>query len=290
MTELRKKDRELWIRESFLGRGAIFTLGSVAVAAFLYWVSQQGVALVGMPWQALAVILTFGIGGGMYVGFQAMKDQAFRISTLRKLWEDSEDALHRLDQSLKDIKKEQLQELAELSQSMKDVSEQLFWSLRRADHVMCTVARTEAGRPERPARDRALRHLDRETQEMFQIADRNLNDYRRMRGQLDAMVRRVEAQAEVFITTVETLRMHIHRIRLSTLDQSRARPQFVDAIVAAQRELKLIDRTLRELEEEESRAAQELDGQLLPPDAPLRQTPPPIPIDAPIREEQEHRH
>jgi hypothetical protein len=101
---------------------------------------------------------------------------------------------------------------------------------------------------------------------LYQLADRNIAEYRGHFAAVMAGVQRTEAQSAVFMTTLDSLRMKLIGYRLVGRSPEMANQEFLESIAEARAQLQAIDTALDELEL----------GQY-PPAMPT--VPPPVPDD-----------
>ena len=89
---------------------------------------------------------------------------------------------------------------------------------------------------------------DKQAQELYRIADKNIAEYRQHYIGVMAGVERTEAQAAVFTTTLDTLRMKMLSYRLVGKETESPTQDFLAALTEARMQLESIDKALDELE------------------------------------------
>jgi hypothetical protein len=89
---------------------------------------------------------------------------------------------------------------------------------------------------------------DRQAQELYRIADKNIAEYRQRFQAVMAGVERTEAQAAVMTTTLDTLRIKMLGYRLVGRDPDAPTQEFLAALAEARMQLDSIDTALSELE------------------------------------------
>lgn len=162
-------------------------------------------------------------------------------------------ARERYDQLCQDLKRAKSLDAPEVSRLLPILSQVLdtvVVSLRQADAVMLEVAHTERPSFEDPVYRPPVdaHHRDSQVQELYQMADRNLAEYRKSLERLTRSVKRTEAQAEVYITTVDVLRARVLSLRLGAVDAGGKHSEFIYALNQAKAQLEDVDRSLRELD------------------------------------------
>ena len=131
--------------------------------------------------------------------------------------------------------------------AIQEVADSLYKALRRADLIYDEVARSEHGNrrqlavPPQP-------FIDPQSTELYRIADKNLAEYRANYSDLMAGIQRTEAQATVFITTLDSLRVKMLGFRLAGKTSSLKSGDFLASLAEARLQLESIDKALDELD------------------------------------------
>ncbi|MEJ5171286.1 MAG: hypothetical protein WHU10_09880, partial [Fimbriimonadales bacterium] len=89
---------------------------------------------------------------------------------------------------------------------------------------------------------------DPQAKELYRIADRNIAEYRKLYDAVMAGVSRTEAQAAVFMTTLDTLRVKMLGYRLVDKSPEVPSQDFLEALGEARLQLDAIDKALEELD------------------------------------------
>ncbi len=163
------------------------------------------------------------------------------------MWTACKDRLQRFHAALAEAKKQGVPELQDLPRTVESVGETLYVALRRADIVLREVTTSEGwlmavqhhGGPISP---------DQKAQELYRLADKNIAEYRQNYKLVMSGVERTEAQAAVFTTTLDTLRMRMLGHRLAGRSPELAHTEFLQAMTEARMQLDSIDKALDELE------------------------------------------
>ncbi len=210
-----------------------------------------------------------------------------------QMWNACKDRLERFHSALAEAKKQGVPELQDLPKTVQSVGETLYVALRRADIVLREVMTSEGWLM-------AVQHNtgpispDQRAQELYRLADKNIAEYRTHYKIVMSGVERTEAQAAVFTTTLDTLRMRMLGHRLAGRSPELAHTEFLQAMTEARMQLDSIDQALDELEltpfpgtdpdwmeSLKSVAERELDSELMiqgaPPVATRDDSPPPMP-------------
>ena len=268
MYDITRRDKKVFLRE-------LFRFGRV----FLALVAVMFAAMFGFQLQWII------IGGGaivwiVYGAYAASLKKRFINRKFQLLWDTCKDRLERFHDAMAESNKRGVPELQDLPKSVDRIGETLYVALRRADIVMDEVATSEGwlmatkqhGGPISP---------DQRAQELYRMADKNIAEYRQNYQSVMAGVERTEAQAAVFTTTLDTLRMRMLGHRLITAAPDVEHTEFMQAMTEAKMQLDSIDKALDELELTPFPGLDE--QQIIEPQAteePGDSPPPPIPDDA----------
>lgn len=145
------------------------------------------------------------------------------------------------------MRRHRLADFDELPKTIEKVAQNVYTALRRADIVfgelnksegalMHSMPRVPAGRP------------DAQTVELLRIADRNIAEYRQHYNGLMNTLHMTEAQAAVFATTLDTLRIKMLGYRLSDRRPATDNREFLESLTEARMQLDAIDQALVEIE------------------------------------------
>ena len=204
--------------------------------------------------------------------------QRFRSQLFYEHWKSCESRHRRLMHGLKQLRKRNIADLSELPVSSKKLRDGLYSALRRADLLQYEVQKSERSEPPR------ARHLnyiqDRQAQELFRVAEKNKSEYNQRMSRLLAGVHRAVAQADVYISTLDTLRVRILDYRLLGEKPEADSYEFLTAVTEAKMQFEAIDSALEEIE-----LTPFPETVVVVPDKKLTESPPPVPTDD---EHQEH--
>lgn len=224
------------------------------------------------PWRLLLLIVGFGIaasrvssggGGGfltflfagfgivaLFVGANAWTESVRkRFSSKRHeaLWNACSDRLARFEEVLAKMRRDQVADLHEMPRTIRRVAQSLYAALRRADTIASEVLKTEKGMYAQ-APSWSASPSDPQSKELYQIADKNIAEYRQQFAGVMAGVQRTEAQSAVFMTTLDTLRMKMLGYRLVGRGPELSSMDFLNALAEAKTQLQAIDTALEELD------------------------------------------
>lgn len=240
MEEIRRHDQALFFRE--LRRpGRVFWW--LVFSAMALAISLESEAHFGL---ALAITLIPSVWAGLSA-FNAAVRRRFIHQRFSELWEGCRDRHARFEAVITQMRRDQIADLQEMPKTIRRVAEALYISLRRADLITDDVQRTEKdviGKP--PAWGNLSR--DPQAQEMYRVADKNIAEYRQHFTGVMAGVQRVEAQAAVYMTTVDSLRMKMIGHRMAGRSPELAHNEFLGALNEAKLQLQAIDTALDELD------------------------------------------
>lgn len=279
MDEIRRRDRVVFIRELFAGSRVFgFVVLTVLLAVFL----QRGSPMPGwmalFGWSVFVVLLTAS-------AWRASIPKRFMSQRFLLLWQSCTERHLRFKAALNQQSRRGIADLQELPRTIDGLLQEIYSALRRADVVANEVASSEGWLYGQP-RLGQIASPDRQAQELYRIADKNIAEYRHHFQGVMASVERTEAQVAVFTTTLDTLRMKMLGYRLVGRDAAAPTHEFLAAITEARMQLSAIDKALDELELTPfpTMVAVVPDGDLR---TNLQTTPEPPPLVEPRHEESE---
>lgn len=240
MDEIRREDKKLFMKEILRPSTIAATVGYMVIVGAMLAGSQPN------PVMALALFLA----GPVFIGLRAYSrsvDKRFIHPRFGELWEGCRDRHARFDAVLTQMRRERVADLQEMPKTIRKVAEALYIGLRRADLITDDVRRTEHDVVNKPPAWGAASQ-DRQAQELYQVADRNIAEYRQQFAGLMAGVQRTEAQAAVFMTTLDSLRVKMIGYRMVGRSPELSHPDFLSAMNEAKVQLHAIDRALEELD------------------------------------------
>lgn len=285
---------ELFKREFFAWR-RVAIMAAGAVAGFL--IAREA----GFVWTSLIPVVA-ALG---YCALTAWKDapkKAFQNPQYRLLWASVKDRLKRFDQAYGGLKANWDEELPVLRARVQMTAEAVYTALRRADVMQQELQKSEGHmslsdtspfRPMFPSQDRKV-------QELYQLADRNVAEYRQRLNAVTAGIQRCEAQTAVFITTLDNLRVRLLGYRLLGKSPEMEHKQFLETIGEAKAQLDAVDQALEEIQfdrlvaqveldaasamEAPTQAVAETSSDLRAALSDVTTSPPPLPNDAQVEE------
>lgn len=217
------------------------------------------------PWRLILLVIFFGLGtttdeiGGIALftaigltinvasSYNAMVKKRFANRKLRSLWNACQDRVTRLRRALKALNKDQSIELVEIPSTVDRTAHGVYDVLRRADLVLSEIVASEGWLSSTLGAEARSLPRDRQSQEMYKIADKNVAEYNQHYGQVVALIERAEAQAAVFLTTLDSLRIRVLGHRLKTRRDTGSL-EFLESISEAKMQLDSIDKALEEIE------------------------------------------
>lgn len=237
MEEIRRADKKLFVRELLKSNRLVMLAGYMALAGFSWAVN---------PWVTIgAWCIGFVVWG--ITSYNAAQLKKFRNRHFELLYQGCTDRLFRFEEVLKKLKKEQIVDLNEMPDTIRDVYHSLYIALRKADMISHEVTHSERG----------IAHMqpiwnaspaDAQAAELFRIADKNLAEYRTNYQGVMAGVQRTEAQAAVFMTTLDAVRMKLIGYRLVGKNPEISSKEFLTSVAEAKLQLEAIDKALDELD------------------------------------------
>jgi len=243
MDEIRKHDRRIHLREVFALRRIILQViytGSVVslVNGFGFSVSGflAGLTLIAAGWAV-----------HWYLAWGMASRNLFVHQRFKAMWDDCSERLDAFQQAVSKLGKNGVADLYELPQTVDKIANSLYMALRRADLIFKEVAESEHVVRRKPSAPSAM-PADAQAKALYGIADRNIAEYRAHYSEILAGVHRTEAQAAVFVTTLDSLRLKVLSYRLTGKSPALDTELFLTGIAEARAQLQAIDTALEELD------------------------------------------
>lgn len=234
--EIKREDRKIFFREFFQLRRliliAIWIGSSVGVTAASFW--------------AIVPIL---IGMAAHVGFSeaAARKKRFLTARFAELWNGCRDRFFDFKAGVQKLEKAGVVTFEDLPINIERLSMNLYNALRRADLMYVEIEEVEGKHRFQPGVP-MVPPADAQTQALYQQAERTIGEYRNSYNELIAGIQRTEAQAAVFIHTLDVLRVKMHGYRLIGKSPSLGSQEFLSALAEAKVTLQSIDTALDELD------------------------------------------
>ena len=258
MDELRRQDLRRFGRGLLRWPSIGLIAGSLATSVFTFSAFNHTGSWGGVPFFGQIILLAFGIESAL----RWSRNHEFRSPKLRYLWKGCEERLERFEEARRKHRKTEMPELTEMPVAVNGVALNLRLALRRADVLLKEVEASEGvfgmqvAPPVVPMMPPPFGGTpmpnellsDRDTNTLYQLADRNVAEYRAGLHNLLAGVSRTEAQAAVFATTLDTLRLKMLGYRLGSRRPELETQEFVGSIHEAKAQMDAIDRALEDLE------------------------------------------
>ena len=238
MDDIRRHDQKLFTQELLKPGRCIVSLGLFAFGSWMLW---QVNPVVGF------LILAFAGGAHVYNSNRDAIAKRWLHQRFKALWASCQDRLDRFNDVLEKMRKDQVADLQEMPKTINGVGDSLYLALRRADLICHDVLQTEKGILHAPPAWQSLSE-DAQARELYRIADKNIAEYRQFYGGVMAGVQRAEAQAAVFMTTLDSLRMKMIGYRLVGKQPEMSSQEFLTALTEARLQLEAIDQALDELD------------------------------------------
>jgi len=185
---------------------------------------------------------------GLWAAFahQESLTKRFRHRRFQVLWESSCDRLAKFHSAVKQLRSHGIADLSEMPRTIQRVAEAMYCALRRADLVFGEIEASEGWMVQPPPS--GAMHSDAQAMELYRIADKNIAEYRQQLRAVLSGVQRTEAQAAVFTTTLDTLRVKMLSYRLTSRSPDMPNDDFLESLTEAKMQLQAIDRALEEIE------------------------------------------
>jgi len=177
----------------------------------------------------------------------AAKRKRFINSRFMSLWNGCRERFESFEEGINKLKRADIAQFQELPDTVRDLAMTIYNALRRADILFEEVLQSEGVDRIRPGVP-MFKPTDPQAQELYRIAEKNLGEYRGHYNELMAGIQRTEAQATVFMTTLDNLRVKMLGYRLIGKNPSLNSEEFLSVLAEARAQLSAIDRALDELD------------------------------------------
>ncbi len=188
----------------------------------------------------------------MFCGYQAYK--AFKQSLSKRYihpkfysqWQMCEERRVRFHQAHDQLKSKGFLHLNELPGTVDNLAKELYTALRRADLTLDEVITSEGALHHYPTAGNQY-IPDRQAQELYKLADKNIAEYQSHYRNVMASIERTEAQGAVFSTTLDALRIRMLNYRLAGKPVDVHSEEFMSAVIEAKMQFAAIDQALDEI-------------------------------------------
>jgi hypothetical protein len=241
--EVRRRDVQVFLAEAVgIQRLTISMVSGVLIIWLIGFRLMSGSHMlawvIGLPLIAAAHLIS---------AWQASEARRFHHAHLAALWAGCQDRLRRFQEVQKRARDTAVADLREMPKTIELVANSVYRALRKADIVAFEVSASESGLQAVPKPIHPISN-DPQSRELFQVADRNIAEYNQGLEAVMGGVQRSEAQAAVFMTTLDTLRMKMLGYRLVGRGPELPSHEFLAAIAEAKLQLESIDKALDELD------------------------------------------
>lgn len=240
MDDIKQRDKKVFLKEAF-SLSRIMVFGAVGVCIAISAAAATDSTLAVLP-ISLSLFALWGVSA-----YNASIEKRFHEQRFKRLWEACVDRRKRLEEALLALRKKKIGDLQELPGTVERLSNQLYIALRRADIVHHEIVSSEY-RTAPPVGGSPKKFInDMQAQELYKVADRNIAEYSHHFKNVMSGVERAEAQAVVFATTLDTLRIRMLNYRLSGNAPEAEAMEFLNMITEAKMEFEAIDKALEEI-------------------------------------------
>lgn len=237
--EIRKADQRIFwrafLRPNRIVLHLLFLLicGSIAAS-----IGNPGILILGFIFSSVIHTIRADV---------AAKRKRFINSRFMSLWNGCRERFESFEQGIQKLKRADIAQFQELPDTVRELAMTIYNALRRADILFEEVLQSEGVDRIRPGVP-MFKPTDPQAQELYRIAERNLGEYRGHYNELMAGIQRTEAQATVFMTTLDNLRVKMLGYRLIGKNPSLSSEEFLSVLAEARAQLSAIDRALDELD------------------------------------------
>jgi hypothetical protein len=231
--EVKRADRQIYWREVFRPRRVVLHLLYWCVAAF----TSAG----------MFALIPIGIAYHAVIAHNAAKKKRFLNGRFAALWNGCRERFESFEEGVRKLHRAELAKFEELPRTIETLAMSLYYALRRADILFSEVAESEGKERVQPSFP-GLAANDPQAQELYRIAEKNIGEYKTNYFELMAGIQRTEAQATVFMTTIDNLRVKMLGYRLMGKNPSMVSEDFLSILAEARVQLSAIDHALEELD------------------------------------------
>ena len=236
--EIRKADQRIFLREIFRSNRLVLL----------------GIFLL-VSWPIASVTSAWILFGSLVIGLAALyaradsaaKRKRFINSRFMGLWNGCRERFESFEEGIRKLKRADIAQFQELPDTVRDLAMTIYNALRRADILFEEVLQSEGVDRVRPGVP-MFKPTDPQAQELYRIAEKNLGEYRGHYNELMAGIQRTEAQATVFMTTLDNLRVKMLGYRLIGKNPSLNSEEFLSVLAEARAQLSAIDQALEDLD------------------------------------------
>jgi hypothetical protein len=246
MNDIAIRDKDI-LRRELLSGNRIVQFGVALVCSIVFGALTGATNRLGALGVVVAVLFLSVLSAVVYgKAKQDAERKKFIDKRFEGLWETCQDRMARFEEVLRKMKKDKIADLQLMPETVREVSESLYLALRRADIVAYEINQSEQGITHSPPM--IVEPTDPQATELYRIADRNVQEYRKRYAAVMGGVQRAEAQSAVFITTLDNLRLKMLGFRLVGKTPEVPSVDFLDALAEARLQLDAIDKALDELD------------------------------------------
>jgi len=238
VTDIARRDRQVFVRELLSANTILAVMALGGVGWLVFWITQK--------WLPASILVGVGVGLTVVAAYRRSVGKRFRNQRFLALWHGCQERIRRFESGMRDLSRSGVAQLSELPTTIHSLADELYVALRRADDIEHEVGRSE-GWLASQMRHGLVAPRDPQAQELYRVADQNIAEYRRHLDSVMAGVKRAEAQAAVFMTTLDTLRIRMLGHRFGGRAIEADSQQFLEAVTEARMQLDAIDKALDEI-------------------------------------------
>ncbi len=244
MDEVRRHDIKAFLRALV----EPVPLVSAAAAGYLAFLGLSRLEPLSVFWWMSALIGIGAIGGFGFSTYQGWRKRRFLNSEYDRLWEMIQDRHRRFHRAVRRAPRGIADGFLEIARTVDHTKKRLYGSIRKADLVKKEILDSEgvprlSSLPIPPATT-----ADKETNDLYQVAAKNFEEYQTVFEAINAKVSRTEAQCAVFISALDSLRVQLLGHRLERKDTAIPKEEMDEAVHDIRTQLDSINDALDELE------------------------------------------
>jgi len=177
------------------------------------------------------------------------KKNPFESAQILYVWNEAKDRISRLEAAIREQKKVLGVDMSDLLVTVRRVHQSLFNALRNADDLADELTKSErsigpiANAP--PAAP--IAGSGPETNRLLQIAEKQRAEYLKTHNSLHDSVSRTIAEARVFVTTLDNVRIRLLGYRMINMSDDFGREEFLHSLTEVKTSLDSMDKSLGEI-------------------------------------------
>ncbi len=245
MTDRQRDELRVVRRSMFTGRalwrGVVTSVIVMLITGpFHHW--HMGPEFI--PYAALTLVA--GLAGWVIAAYLQRERFRFRLLKYGHLWTTIADRMTRFENAYRGSPKIVKDTLSDTPSSIRRVVDSIYMALRRADSVRGLIDESEKNISQMPMA--SVPAVDSQAQSLYDLAQKNQDEYRQHYQKLMAGVERTEAQTAVLISALDSLRLKMLDYRVTGGKVEMPSSDLVTHLEAYKTEFAALEKAVEEVE------------------------------------------